>query len=162
VHAPHRCSSRDANKNNSNSTSDSSHASKKTPSAPQSISRCRQLLPSTTNVFFFFFFFHSDSRIPLSACPTSGLDSRALHKQAYRPSLRRRSLIPAHTHPRTALKTARRPDVQGGGWLREALVVLRLFHGRLHLGAPTAHLLCEVCSSWASLSPSRLACDLCA
>jgi hypothetical protein len=54
-------------------------------------------------------------------------------------SIRRRSLIPACTHPLTALKTAPRPGVQGGGWLREALVVLRLFHGRLHLGAPTAH-----------------------
>lgn len=55
-------------------------------------------------------------------------------------SIRRRSLIPACTHPLTALKTAPGPGVQGGGWLREALVVLRLFHARLHLGAPTAHL----------------------
>lgn len=31
-----------------------------------------------------------------------------------------------------------RAGVQGGGWPREALAVLRLFHGRLHLGAPTA------------------------
>lgn len=29
-------------------------------------------------------------------------------------------------------------QVQGGGWTREALVVLRLFHGQLHRGASTA------------------------
>jgi hypothetical protein len=50
------------------------------------------------------------------------LDSRALHRLALL-SIRRRSLIPACTHPLTALKTAPGPGVQGGGWLREALVV---------------------------------------
>jgi hypothetical protein len=50
-------------------------------------------------------------------------DSRALHRQACLPSFRRRSLIPARSHPRTAPKRAPRPAVQGGGWPREALVV---------------------------------------
>lgn len=90
---------------------------------------------------------------PHACCPSAP----SAHRSA------RRSLIPALSHPRTALKTAARPSVQGGGWLREALVVLRLFHARLHLGAPTAHraLLAQFCCPSASLSPSRLACDVC-
>lgn len=78
--------------------------------------------------------------VPVS-CSAGELEPTRLARitQAGLLSIRRRSLIPARTHPPTALKTAPRPGVQGGGWLREALVVLRLFHGRVHLGAPTAH-----------------------
>jgi hypothetical protein len=78
--------------------------------------------------------------IPVS-CSAGALEATRLARitQTGLLSIRRRSLIPARTHPLTALKTAPRPGVQGGGWLREALVVLRLFHGRLHLGAPTTH-----------------------
>jgi hypothetical protein len=90
----------------------------------------------------------------------TGGQSHQSHQQHPSPSpasSARRSLIPAASQPRAGHPAQGIApgvqQVQGGGWTREALVVLRLFHGQLHRGASTATT-CE--SSATTLSVTSL------